>query len=119
MSSLVRSSSDLANPVPALVTSVRDEGTVFAALAVKNFFQNPINARRISASGYFLHQFLVDFLRLLQVRVLTDGSGQLYCTTVMTGSVQLYCTVLCSCRYRGGMMETMSTSSKIVTSSHR
>ena len=107
MSSLVRSSSDLANPVPALVTSVRDEGTVFAALAVKNFFQNPINARRISASGYFLHQFLVDFLRLLQVRVLTDGS------------VQLYCTVLCSCRCRGGMMETMSTSSKIVTSSHR
>ena len=82
MSSLVRSSSDLANPVPALVTSVRDEGTVFAALAVKNFFQNPINARRISAPGYFLHQFLVDFLRLLQVRVLTDGSVQLYCTVL-------------------------------------
>ena len=91
MSSLVRSSSDLANPVPALVTSVRDEGTVFAALAVKNFFQNPINARRISASGYFLHQFLVDFLRLLQVRVLTDGSGQMYYCNDWFCSTVLYC----------------------------
>ena len=49
------------------MTSVRDEGTLFAALAVKNFFQNPVNARRISAPGYYYHQFLVDFLRLLQV----------------------------------------------------
>ena len=71
--SLLRSSSDIANPVPTLVTSVRDEGTLFAALAVKNFFQNPVNAKRISAPGYYYHQFLVDFLRVLQVPGWTDG----------------------------------------------
>ena len=71
--SLLRSSSDIANPVPTLVTSVRDEGTLFAALAVKNFFQSPVNAKRISAPGYYYHQFLVDLLRLLQVPGWTDG----------------------------------------------
>ena len=34
------SGADIGNPVPTLVTSVRDEGTVFAALAVKNFYRS-------------------------------------------------------------------------------
>ena len=54
--------SQLANPVPALVSAVRNEGTLFAALAVAGFYD-----KGRFPPGYYRHQFLVDVLRLLEV----------------------------------------------------
>ena len=56
--------------MPALVSTNRDEGTVFAALSVANFFTK--NPARTSVPGYFNHQFLVDLLYLLQVPQASD-----------------------------------------------
>ena len=54
--------SQISNPVPTLVSAVRNEGTLFAALAVAGFY----NKARLPPD-YFHHQFLVDILRLLKV----------------------------------------------------
>ena len=54
--------SQLSNPVPALVSAVRNEGTLFAALAVTGFYE-----KGVFPTGYYRHQFLVDVLRLLEV----------------------------------------------------
>ena len=54
-----------------LVSSVRDEGTAFAALAAKTFFI--VNSEKLTRiPGYYNHQFLVEILQQLQVEQVWD-----------------------------------------------
>lgn len=55
-------------PRPALVSATRDEGTLFAALAVRAFFRP--NRNRTAVPGYWQEQFLTDLLDSLQVQQL-------------------------------------------------
>ena len=47
------------------MTSVRDEGSLFAALFVSFFYEKNLTA--ISRPGYFQHQFLVDVLQVMHI----------------------------------------------------
>ena len=62
--SYFRTSEDILNPVPTLISTVRNEGSVFAALAVANFFNK--NRTYTEQPGYYKHQFLLDLLTLLK-----------------------------------------------------
>ena len=59
---LDKSNIRLVNPVPALVGTVKNEGTLFAAISVIRFFnENSLNPH------YYQNQFLVDMLQALSV----------------------------------------------------